>query len=277
MILKTDQNQAPNLVGVTDQNVNRPFAKGSPALRSVGTVASTGELDYNALLAKFQKRFRNGFSALVAYTFAKTIDLNSDNDGGVTLTNIFDPGYNRGPADYDVTHTVSASVIYELPFARNSKIGGWQVTGLGYWRTGLPLTITQSSSMLSTGLTNNRPDRIGDGTASDQTVNKWFDPTAFKQTADLTGTFGTAGRNIVRGPGAFNIDMSLIKSTKFGKVDTELRVEAFNILNHPQFANPNTTFGSAAFGTITAMLSNPACSFCGTSERQVQLGLKLRF
>ena len=56
---------------------------------------------------------------------------------------------------------------------------------------------------------------------------------------DLTGTYGDAGRNILRGPGQFNIDFSVIKGTKFGKIDTEFRVEAFNLLNHPQFAQPN--------------------------------------
>jgi hypothetical protein len=63
-------------------------------------------------------------------------------------------------------------------------------------------------------------------------------------------------------------------------VTTELRVEAFNLLNHPQFQAPlgaSAQFGNPAFGTITSMLSNPACATCGTTERQVQLGLKLRF
>jgi hypothetical protein len=98
---------------------------------------------------------------------------------------------------------------------------------------------------------------------------------------DTTGTFGDAGRNILSGPGQFNIDASLIKRTKFGHIDTEIRIEAFNLLNHPQFANPvnnsGNQLGNAAFGTIAQMLSNPACSLCGTIERQVQLGFKMRF
>jgi hypothetical protein len=277
LTLKTDQNQAPPTVGVTNQNVNRPFATLSPALRTVGTAVSDGELDYHAFLLKFQRRFANGFSFLNSYTFGKAIDLNSDNDGTVTLTNIFDPGYNRGPSDYDITHTLSSSWIYELPFGRQNKLGGWQVNGILYWRTGLPLTITQSGTMLSTGITNNRPDRIGDGPAADQTIDQWFDPNAFQATTDNTGTFGTAGRGIVRGPGQFNLDMSLIKATRFGRVDSELRIEAFNVLNHPQFANPNTQLGNASFGRITSMLSNSACHTCGTTERQIQLGVKLRF
>ena len=83
-------------------------------------------------------------------------------------------------------------------------------------------------------------------------------------------------RNYGRGPGAFNIDMSLVKNTRFGRVNTELRVEAFNVLNHPQFGQPNGQLGNAAFGTITAS-GNPQCGTCGTSERQIQAAIKLRF
>ena len=83
----------------------------SPALRTVSTAQSLGELDYNAFLFKGMKRFTNGFSALVSYTFGKTIDLVSNNDGPI-FTNIFDPSYDRGVADYDVTHTLVASVLY---------------------------------------------------------------------------------------------------------------------------------------------------------------------
>jgi hypothetical protein len=141
----------------------------------------------------------------------------SDNEAGIS--NTYDPGYNYGPADCEVTHT-----FVELDLRD--------------------------------------PDR-------------WFDTSCFVRTSDVTGTCGNAGR--LRGPGSFNIDASLIKHTKFGRVDTEFRVEAFNLLNHPQFAQPNTTFDNASGGKITAMLSSPSCSLCGTTERQVQLGFKMPF
>ena len=91
--------------------------------------------------------------------------------------------------------------------------------------------------MQSTG-TGNRPNRIGDGLAADPTIAQWFDPSAFVSPTDLTGTYGDSGRGILRGPGQFNIDFSVIKGTKIGKIDTEFRVEAFNVLNHPQFGQP---------------------------------------
>jgi hypothetical protein len=113
--------------------------------------------------------------------------------------------------------------------------------------------------------------------AANPTIHQWFDPSCFVSPVDTTGTYGNSGRGILRGPGDFNIDAALVKNTKIGPTNTEFRIEAFNVLNHAQFANPNTTFGSTAFGTISALLSSPSCSLCGTTERQIQLGLKVRF
>ncbi len=109
----------------------------------------------------------------------------------------------------------------------------------------MPLTITQAQGVQSTG-TGNRPNRICDGRLDNPTVEKWFDTSCFVRTTDITGTYGDAGRSILRGPGSFNIDMNLIKNTKIGRFNTEIRIEAFNVLNHPQFANPGTTFDNAA-------------------------------
>ncbi len=275
--LKVDLNQAAPKVGVTDQNVNRPYAAVSPGLRTVGALSSTGYVEYNGLLLKFQRRSANHFSFLNSYTYGRAIDLNSDNDGTVTLTDIFHPEYNRGPADYDVTHTFSSNVIYELPFGTGEWYGGWQLGTIIYARSGLPITITQSQSMLSTGITNNRPNTICDPVLTNPTIDKFFNTACFQQVADTTGTFGNTGRNTVRGPGQFNIDMSFIKTTPIGHVITEFRVEAFNILNHPQFSNPNGQLGNAAFGTISSMLASPSCALCGTTERQIQVAFKARF
>ena len=275
--LKTDLNQAPPTVGVSDQNVNRPFAVLDPALRTVGTLSSSGYVEYNGLLVKFQRRSANHISFLNSYTFGRATDLNSDNDGTVTLTNIFNPEYNRGPADYDVTHTLSSTWIYELPWAAQRAWGGWQVSGILYLRSGLPITITQAQSMLSTGIANNRPNTICDPASSNPTIAQWFNTSCFTQVTDTTGTFGNTGRNTVRGPGQFNIDASMIKNTRIGPISSELRLEIFNILNHPQFGNPNGQFGNSAFGTISAMLASPSCATCGTTERQMQVAVKLKF
>jgi hypothetical protein len=276
MALKTDFNQAAPKLGVTNPNINRPFFSIAPGLTTVGALQSSGYVEYNGLLIKFQRRLANHFSFLNAYTLGRAIDLNSDNDGTVTLTDIFHPEYNRGPADYDVRHTFSSTWIYELPWAAQKPYGGWQVNGLFYLRSGLPVNITQTQSMLSTGVTN-RPNTICDPTLSNPTIDKWFNTACFVPTAETTATFGNTSRNSVRGPGQFNIDASLIKHTRFGTVDTEVRVEAFNVLNHPQFGQPNGVIGNSQAGQITAMLASSSCAFCGTTERQVQLAFKVRF
>jgi len=279
-LLKGNPNEPPAVVGVTNSNINRPYITISPLLRDIGQVQSDGILNYHALLVKLQRRFANGFSVLGSYTFAKAMDYNSDNDGQVTVTNVYNiAGYNYAVSDYDIKHTLSVSGMYEAPWARQKWYGGWQLSGIVYWRTGLPFTVTQAQQLLSVVPwgPSQRPDTVGDGTLDNPTIDKWFNTAAYKSPADNTGTWGNTGRNTLRQPGQFNIDMSLIKYTKIGPTTLELRCEAFNLFNHPQFAGPNSQIGNAAVGQITAMLSNPACSLCGTTERNIQFVAKLSF
>ena len=130
--------------------------------------------------------------------------------------------------------------MYELPFGESKWYGGWQFSGIGYWRTGYPSPRGRRRAILSTtpGGTGQRPNVVGNWELDNPTVDKWFEPTAFQPPADTTGTYGDAGRNIMRGPEQFNIDMSLIKYTRFGRFNLELRCEAFNLLNHAQFQKP---------------------------------------
>jgi hypothetical protein len=274
MVIKVDINQAPPVVGVSDANVNRPFIGLAPAVRSLSQSQSIGKVNYNGLLLKFQRRFANNFSFLNSYTFGKSMDYASDNEAGIT--NNLDLEYNWGPSDYDVRHTLSSSWIYELPWARSHFYGGWQLGGILYWRGGLPLTVTQTQGVASTG-TGNRPNQICDARLDNPTIDRWFDTSCFAPITEPTGTYGDTRRGSIRGPGSFNIDASLIKNTRFGGIETEFRIEAFNLLNHPQFGNPNTTIGNASAGVITTMLSSPSCSLCGTVERQIQLGVKVKF
>ncbi len=274
MVLKVDINQAPPVVGVSDANVNRPFITLVPGMRSMSQAQSIGKVDHNAMLLKFQRRFANNFSFLNSYTFGKTYDYASDNEAGIS--NTYDLGYNWGYADYDVRHTFSSSWIYELPWAKDRLYGGWQLNGILYLRSGLPFTVAQNQNVRSTG-TANRPNQTCDGQLSSPTVEMWFDLSCFSAPADTTGTFGDAKRNSMRGPGQFNIDASFIKNTRIGRFTTEFRVEAFNVLNHPQFGQPTNNINSGTAGQITAMLSSASCALCGTTERQVQLGVKVRF
>jgi hypothetical protein len=275
LVVIVDVNQAPAQLGVTNSNINRPFFRVNPALGTVAQSQSKGTLDYHALQARFVRRFSAGWSVTGSYTFGKAIDLASETDGFTTFPNAYDLGYNRGPANYDVTHVLTSTWIYTLPFARGRAFGNWQISGLLLARSGYPFTVFQSqnpSSTITTGIPGllYRPDRIGSGEVGTPTVDRWFDAGAFVATSEPTATFGNAGRNILRGPGQFTIDAALAKLTRVGRLDTEVRIEAFNLLNHPVFANPASTIGSSTAGTISSL--QPF-----TPMRQLQLALKVRF
>ena len=275
LVTLVDVNQAPAQVGVTNSNVNRPFFSVNPALGSVTQSQSRGTLDYHALLTRFVRRFSNGLWFTSSYTFGKAIDLSSDTDGISTFPNSYDIGNNRGPSNYDVTHVFTSTWTYTLPFPQKEPFAGWQISGLLLARSGYPFTVFQSQNPQSTltaaipGLLY-RPNRIGSGQVDNPTVDRWFDTTAFVPTSEPTAEFGNSGRNILRGPGQFTIDAALAKLTTIGRLETEIRLEAFNLLNHPVFANPASTIGASNAGTISSLMPL-------TPMRQLQIGVKVRF
>ena len=145
-------------------------------------------------------------------------------------------------------------------------LGGWQVNGINTFQTGLPFTPTLNAPTVNTG-TGSRPDRIGEGTLSNPTVDRWFDTSAFTTPAPFT--YGNAGRNILYGPGRVNFDFSLFKEFDITKGSRlQFRVECFNLFDTPQFDLPNAAIGAANAGTITAIVGTP---------RQIQFGAKVIF
>ena len=214
-----DVNQAPAQIGVTNSNINRPFFGVNPALGSVTQSQSRGTLDYHALLTRVVRRFSNGVSFTSSCTFAKAIDLSSDTDGISTFPNAYNLGSNRGPSNYDVTHVLTSTWTYTLPFPREGRIRRMadQRPAAGSL-PGYPFTVFQSQNPQSTltaaipGLLY-RPNRIGSGQVDNPTVDRWFNTTAFIPTSEPTAEFGNAGRNILRGPGQFTIDAALGKLT----------------------------------------------------------------
>lgn len=278
LVIKQDINQAPSVVGITNQDINRPFIGVAPRLRSLSQVQSRGYSNHHALLVKFTKRFAQSLMFVHSYTFGKTIDIASDTESATQ--NAYDFNRDRGPSSFDVRHTWTSSWSYEMPFGQgklfslgqlvNKFIGGWQINGILLLRSGLPFTVTQQQRLLSTG-TDNRPDRIGTGKLDHRTPDRWFDLNAFVPTRDNTGTYGNAGRNILRAPGQANLDISVVKITRFReRFEHQLKVEFFNAFNHPQLAAPGATIGTASAGVISSLLFN-------TPMRQVQIAMKLSF
>ena len=235
---------------------------------------------YNSLQVKLNRRFTNGLLITGAYTWAKGMSFQRSDDGGLDF--YIDGRRNYARTDFDRTHTFVSSFVYDLPFGGGKRwltsgvvsriLGGWQMNGILTLMTGLPLTLTASAAGL------NLP-------AATQTVNQiapvsilhgigsgayWFNPSSFASPAPLT--FGNTGINIFNGPGFFDLDFSLFKNIDISeRFKLQLRGEAFNSTNTPQYGNPGTSITSSTFGKVTGYCS----ANCG--PRDLQLGVKVLF
>ena len=174
---------------------------------------------------------------------------------------------------------------YILPFGKgqhylgsskgvvNALAGGWQANGILTFDTGTPIVLSAAINQTGIFTLNQRPDNTGQSAGLPHpTINEWFNTSVFYQPPPFT--IGNAGRTLpdVRNPSVANGDLSLFKNNYFGKeaeYNLQLRVEAFNALNHTQFGDVNTNIqGGGSFGTITST---------GVSARQVQLAAKFIF
>jgi hypothetical protein len=186
---------------------------------------------------------------------------------------------NYGPCDYNLSHNLTVSSIYDLPFGKGralmshanrfveSVLGGWELAGVLTAHSGLPFTPVISGDQANTGVSGQRPNTVGEPTVSDQTVQNWFDVNAFALPAKYT--YGNSGRNILKADSLIQLDLTLEK--RFSIFETrqlEFRAEAFNIANRPTFSAPNATIGSSAAGTVTSTLN---------ANRILQLALKFYF
>lgn len=236
---------------------------------------------YNAFTTQLERRFAGGFSVLASYTYGHSIDDGPANNetSDPAPQNSRDLRSNRGNSSFDIRQRFVASYLWELPFGKGKRwansqpwatalAGGWQINGITTWQSGLPFTPILSFDPSNTQA-NARPNRMAEGSLpSDQrSITRWFDTSAFVAPAQYT--FGNSGRNFLRGPSLTNFDVGLSRefrlSERFGLY---FRVEAFNVLNTPQFGLPNATIGAANAGYIESVV-NP--------ERQLQLALRLAF
>jgi hypothetical protein len=241
-----------------------------------------GSSIYHALLFTAERRLSNGVAVLASYTFGKLISDSAivpSNFGAVEVGS--DNGYqngkynrriNRSVDPDDVSSRAVVSVLYEIPFGRGHRYGGWQVNTIGAMQKGLPLILRGASNNLS-----DRPNSTGKSAKLDNpTRDGWFDTNQFINPPDFT--YGNIGRVLpdVRTPGTVNWDLSLMKNTKITeRVNLQFRAEAFNFLNHVNLGSPNVSFSAGADG------KNRSGSFALiTSARDArigQLGLKVIF
>jgi hypothetical protein len=230
-----------------------------------------------------------GMEFMVSYTLGKVTTNNRGfyGSGGFTASegaywqNTYDPEAEWGPAFHDVRHNLVISATYDLPFGRehqigadwnaatNAVLGGWRLSGIFQTRTGFPITITDGRNRSLQGERGfERPNCVGDWKPADQTIERWLDISGFE--AAPLGTFGNCPVGVARAPGYTNMDLVLSKRFSAGGPRyAELRIEAFNVLNHPSFGAPARDIAVPnTFGLITSTISAP---------RVIELALKFYF
>jgi hypothetical protein len=232
------------------------------------------------------RRFSHGLQFLAAYTFSKSMD---DTSGGSTtlfstlVGNQADLGANKALSDFDRPSRLTLSLTYEIPrwgFGWNNSVfgkkffSGWMVSTVGLVQTGLPFSVTDSTGAAFYGVTSSTASwapgaTISTAELSGQTesrLNEYFDTAAFVKAGNY---FGTAARNVLRGPSQGNIDLALSKRTAIGdRLQVDFRGEFFNAMNTPNFTSPNGSITSSSFGEVTSITRNPPV---------VQFALKLMF
>lgn len=251
-----------------------------PQYSSLKQYAPFVSANYNSLQAQAERRFRNGYSLLAAYTYGHSIDNGaSQADIANAPQNALNFAAERGSSGFDIRHRLVISSVYELPFGKgkaflansrfgNALAGGWLLTGIFSAQAGLPFNPIESVDTSNTGTTE-RPNRIASGNLSSnqRSINKWFDVSAFPTPAQYT--FGNAGRNILTGPGFHNVDLGLSRSIGLTEATSfEIRAEAFNLFNTPEFGLPNATLGQATTAVISSVV-NP--------QREIQFAARIRF
>jgi hypothetical protein len=249
---------------------------------------NVGTTFYQGLELSLRQRLSRGLQYSIAYTRSKLMDDASSVFDASILTGplatfqVAD-GFNRGlERDYsngDMPHVLASSVVWDLPMgsgrARQSHgvlgavINDWTASAIVTLQSGMPVAVTQTTNNNGfAGFGTQRPNLVGDPTlpADQRTPNQWFNTAAFVPAGPLA--LGTASRNPVRGPSYRDVDLALMRRVPLGGSRAiELRAEVFNLLNTPNFANPNATAGASNFGTITSALD----------PRVAQLAVKFLF
>jgi hypothetical protein len=218
---------------------------------------------------RVNKRMSHGLGLGASYTYSKSIDNASSigGSGSVVAQNDLDLAAERGLSSFDQPHRLSVNYSYELPFGENRHflatnnfvshiLADWQLAGNFTFASGLPYTarVLNSISDVSSGVNGTlRASLTGQPISlSDPSLGEWFNTAAF--VAPPSGQYGDAGRNTIRGPHQFGLNMSLSKNIQLGDVrGLELRVAANNVFNTPQYTRIDTVVNSRTFGQVVGV------------------------
>ena len=241
---------------------NGPFAPSGGTFFYVNQLETSSNSNYNALQTNLNLRGFKHFNAQINYTWSHSIDNASDGQDYVANAtqpeNSYRTDFERGNSNFDIRQRFVAVVSYEVPNLIKSvpRLGeGWQLNAVWTLRTGSPFHLNLFDDYNGTGEFFPRPDLVGDPYAGTHTPDNFLNLSAFRvpctfipdvngdggadQCAPGSYHFGNLGRNALIGPGYQNLDLSVFKTTRITEnIKLQLRVEAFNILNHPNFASP---------------------------------------
>ncbi len=262
-----------------------PLRSPFPTFGRIQLVDNGNTGNYNSLGAKLTKRYSNGLTYLMSYTWAKSLDTSTSirTLGGDTLfpQNSYCRKCEYARSGHDTRQRYVTSALWDFPFGKgrkydisnpvlNALAGGWQTGGILTFQSGFPMTVTNGLDNSNTGGFFDRPNATG---VKPELPRGEQDPTRFYNTAaytpNLLGTFGNVGRNTLDSPGIMQLDFSLLKDfTLREQHKLQFRFEAFNFPNHPNWGNPDNNIASASFGRLTGTRNN---------MRNLQFALKYSF
>jgi Carboxypeptidase regulatory-like domain len=286
---------------LTTMSLSSQVAPGGAIASNIGERNSTGFSNYNALWAVLTKNMSNGLEFSMNYSWSKSQDINSlGSQGTYVLPDSLNPRSNYGLSDFDVRNHYAAIALYNLPFKGNRFKEGFQLSGIMQYQTGNPVNIVSGSNSFNgiTGIV--RPNLVGSITTKKTQLagvtnvtfipntpgvttcyQSTLTPACVYETLETTPTsgiytgLGDIRRNAVTGPGYADLDLSGEKDTKITeRLSFNLRADAFDIFNHPNFGQPSGNVQSTTFGQIT---STRFAVSDGGSSRQLQISGKFVF
>ena len=258
-----------------------------------------GWSNYHAFTASVSKRFSQGLQFLTTYTFAKNLSSAQSynptsyaSEAGGLATDLNNLGLDYGNVAYTRHSRFLATFLYELPFGKGRTFlkganaivdriaGGWELAGVLLFQSGPFLTVTvpgadPSGTGFASNVGNGRADIVSGQSlyAVNQTLSNWLNKAAFAVPKDNIGTWGNAPVDNIVGPGTQSVSLSLMKSVRIvERIRFQVGVQAANLFNHPNYAPPNTTFNTAAYGTISALQTAE-----GAGPRVIQATARITF
>ncbi|HET8966254.1 MAG TPA: TonB-dependent receptor, partial [Candidatus Acidoferrum sp.] len=285
LMTTSDINQAPAGIypDAAALEAARPYFAQFPDFGVINEIATNGNSNYNSLQTVLKIREWHRFSSQFTYTWAHGLDDMTQYRGTLPQDSM-NLKADYGSMDYDTRHNFTAVLNYALPNASRLKplSNGWELSSLVSLHTGQPFSVFSSNDTSGTDEGAQRADLIGDPYAGvSHSFNKngvsWLNQAAFADPAP--GLFGTSGRNAFYGPGYASVDFSVLKNTKITeRINTQFRIEMFNLFNRVNLAPPSNTNGSGVGISADTIGDWNGAPGIGPGEAfNVQLGLKIIF